>query len=277
MARHFCSVAFLLAALAGCRAMAPPDWTTIPLLHETSRLLTGAADARAWQRWGQANLQSGDVLFVRGESRIFLGLVNFSELSSQLADSPFSHVAIVARENEQLVVYDVVAEGTRRTEFADFVADRRLWTLAAKRLRPEYQAYVPSALAYCRQISREHQPFDEEFQLDNDRLYCTELIEKAFRQSGLALSEPVPIDQLPGYERVPAAIRKVVLAARSIEPDQAVFVPGNETIGLWSSPCLEPLLEVTDINSPPATEHRATGTRDGGRDSRAGSNGIRFE
>ena len=163
-------------------------------------------------------------------------------------------MALVSREDGQLVVYDVISEGPRRVTFAEFVRDRRLWSLGARRLRSEYRGYVPQAVTYCREVCERRQPFDDDFRLDNDRLYCTELVEMAFRESGLPLSEPVPIDQLPGFDRVPPAVRRVVLAAKSIEPGQAVFVPGNDAIGLWSSPCFQPLLDATDIDKPPTDE-----------------------
>jgi hypothetical protein len=215
--------------------------------------LATSGHAEAWQRWGEQNLESGDLLFVHGESRILLGLVDFSRLASDLADSPFSHVAIVSREDDQLWVYDIVAEGPRRIAFADFVVDRRLFLLAARRLRPEYREHVPLAIDFCRQAWQQRQPFDDDFRLNNDRWYCSELIETAFRQSGLPLSDPVPIEQLPGYPHVAPAVRHLILSARAIDPGEAVFLPGNDTIGIWASPWLQPLLEPTGIRTPPAS------------------------
>jgi hypothetical protein len=240
-----------LTCLVGCRTTAPSDWSTLARLTATIGLASAPVHVQAWQRWGDANLEDGDLLFVRGENRILLGLVDFSELASNLTDSPFSHVALVSREGGQLLVYDIVAEGPRRLAFADFVADRRLSLLAAKRLRPEYRQHAPQAIAFCRQVWQQQDPFDEDFRLDNGRWYCSELIETAYRNAGLALSEPVPIQQLPGYHRVSPAVRQLVLSAKPIKPTEAVFVPGNDTLGMWSSPSLQPLLDPTDIADPP--------------------------
>ena len=237
----------------GCRTVTAPDWKALAPLRAAVGLASTSARDEAWQRWGDENLESGDLLFVHGESRILLGLVDFSRLASELADSPFSHVAMVSREDDQLWVYDIVAEGPRRIAFADFVVDRRLSLLAAKRLRPEYRQHVPQAIDFCRQAWQQGQPFDDDFRLNNDRWYCSELIEMAFRQSGLPLSDPVPIEQLPGYARVAPAVRHLILSARSIDPAEAVFLPGNDAIGIWASPSLQPLLEPTDVQTPPAS------------------------
>jgi len=231
--------------------MAPPDWSALDRWNALVGLPSAPDHVTAWQRWGEAHLDDGDLLFVRGENRIFLGLVDFSKLTCDLTDSPFSHVALVSREDDQLLVYDIVAEGPRRIPFAEFVADRRLSLLAVKRLRPEHRHHAPRAIAFCRQAWQQQTPFDEDFRLDNDRWYCSELIESAYRHAGLPLSEPVPIQQLPGYRRVPPAVRQLVLSTKPIQPTEAVFIPGNDTLGMWSSPSLQPLLDPINIADPP--------------------------
>lgn len=247
------ALAAALATIAGCRAVAPSvrqhgafAWAAA----ERSR----AASREAWQRWGDAHLAEGDILFVQGESRILLGLVNFSKLASELSDSPFSHVALVAREDGLLVVYDTVAGGPRRTPLAELLASRELWIWGVKRLRPEYRDRIPDAVAYCRQAWLQQLPFDEDFRLDNEELYCAELVENAFRQNGLNLSEPVPIRLLPGYGRLSAPTRQMLLAATSIPAAQAVFIPGNDAIGLWASPCLQPLLDASELDALPGPD-----------------------
>ena len=215
--------------------------------------------AKRWEQWASSHLQDGDLLFVQGESRILLGLVDFSKLCTELADSQFSHIALVAREQGQWVVYDTVLTGPRRTPFGQFMADRRVWKVAVKRLRPEYRARVPQAIAYCRQVVETGIAFDDDFRLNNDRLYCSELIEVAFRHGGIALSEPIAINRLPGFDRVAKTTLRVVEAATSIEPEQKVIVPGNDRFGIWACPYLELVLPITDASSPP----ESSGSRPG--------------
>jgi hypothetical protein len=225
-----------------------------------AHLLWGSSSAQreaAWDRWGAEHLESGDIVFVLGESRILLGLVNFSKLSTQIADSPFSHVGLVSREQDQVVVYDIVSEGARRLPLSKFMSDGRIWSVAIKRLRPEFQGYIPAAIEYCRQVIAKKEKFDTDFRLDNDRVYCSEMLELAFRQAGLPLSEPVPMDQLPHFDLLREPTKQLVRAATHIEFDHPVYLPGNDRYGIWSCPYLELVLPPQDAAWPPGADPKA--------------------
>jgi hypothetical protein len=235
---------------AGCRAAFHSPVDLHPALGDA--VLLGAGGTRGdWERWGQAHLQDGDVLFVLGRHRILLGLVDFSQVSREVAGSRFSHVALVSCEDGPPLVYDTVQGGPRRIPFARFMRDRRVEQVAVKRLRGEYQSHVPQAVAYCRDVYRRRVPFDEQLRLDNDGLYCSELVELAYRAAGLPLSEPVRIDRLPHFDQLSPATVRVIETATGLRPDQAVYVPGNEELGIWSNPRLELVLDATHADSPP--------------------------
>lgn len=242
-------LASVLLLLAGCHGTS--QFVRAPFPDMNQRFFWGEKQG-LWRDWAHENLQSGDLLFVLGESRILMGLVNFSKVCTDLADSDFSHVALVSREGGKVVVYDTILGGPRRTPFDQFVNDRRVWRIAVKRLQPEHQRFVPSAIAYCRQAYDSQIGFDEDFQLNNDRLYCTELVELAFRHAGLPLSEPIRIDRLPGYEHVSDTTKRLVQTATSIKVDQRILLPGNDTIGVWANPHLGLVLDVADVSSPPS-------------------------
>ena len=140
----------------------------------------------AWKHWAAAHLCSGDLVFVRGESRILFGLVNFSQLCTDVADSRFSHVGLVSREQDGVFVYDVVVGGPRRVRFDEFATDRQISLFAVKRLKPEYRVYIPAAIEYCRQVSTSNGRFDTELKLNNEHFYCSELIELSLSSCGFA-------------------------------------------------------------------------------------------
>ena len=99
-------------------------------------------------------------------------------------------------------------------------------------------------IEYCRKIFEQQVPFDYEFRMDDDALYCLELTEKAFRSQGLALSEPVRIgdwENLTSYPLTALAIPLVsrLMLERPITLEQPVYLPGNERHGVWASPLLE--------------------------------------
>ncbi|NLF69148.1 MAG: hypothetical protein GX575_08830 [Candidatus Anammoximicrobium sp.] len=244
-----CSL-LLLAALAGCRSAplaAGPHLDPLSLLPWAHR-----AEEVAWENWAARHLESGDLLFVRGDSRILFGLVNFSQLCTDLADSRFSHVGLASQESDGLFVYDVVVGGPRRVPFGKFATDRNISLLAVKRLQPQYRGCVPAAIEYCRQISVHSGKFDTELRLDNDHYYCSEMIELAFRHAGLPLSQPIRIDQLPRIDRLPAPTKILIDTLTTIEMQQEIFVPGNDRIGIWSCPCLDLVIDATPTARPPS-------------------------
>ncbi len=241
-----------LLVAAGCQSAPTPLDVASRVIRPVAFFQDAKQDRRrAWDAWGRQHLQSGDLVFVMGESRILLGLLNFSKFSAEIAESPFSHVGVVAVEEEGPVVYDIISEGALRRPFADYVTDRRVWSFAVRRLHPARQASIPAALAFCRRVYEEQGEFDNAFRSDNDRYYCAELVEMAFREAGQPLSEPIRLNALPGYEKLSPATIALVQATTSITPDQEVFLPGNERYGIWSCPWLDTVLDKTDAESLP--------------------------
>lgn len=236
---------------SGCRTgelrpknLLPATWTSVQK--------TNAQRQVSWNQWGKQNLQHGDLLFVMGESRILMGLLNVSKFSADIASSDYSHVGIVAIEEGEPVVYDIVTAGARRIPFDQYATHSDAWSLAVKRLRPEYSSSLAPAVEFCSQVYQRGDNFDSKFRLDNENYYCVELIEAAFRQNGVALSEPVAINRLPNFEKLSTMTVQVVKAATSLSEDQQILWPGNDDFGLWSSPILDLVLPNTNKASPPA-------------------------
>ena len=99
-------------------------------------------------------------------------------------------------------------------------------------------------------------PFDRGFKLDDARLYCVELVEKAFRSTGLPLSDPVRIGDWKNLGQFPLTTLSFLTLSASVldEPitlDQPVYVPGDDREGLWGSRWLE---TVTETEPTPAQD-----------------------
>lgn len=239
----------LLAALAGCRSTPLTTGSQSDLLARLP--WSNRAEEIAWDHWSATHLRSGDIVFVRGDSRILFGLVNFSQLCTDVADSRFSHVGLVSREQDGVFVYDVVVGGPRHVSFGKFATDHQISLIAVKRLKPEYRNYAPAAIEYCRSVAGASGKFDAEFKLDNENFYCSELIELAFRHAGLALSQPVRIDRLPRIDALPTTTRTIIDTMTNIRMDQEIFLPGNEQIGIWACPYLDLVLDGTTTELQP--------------------------
>jgi hypothetical protein len=205
-------------------------------------------DMVAWERWGRHYLRDGDILFRMGDARAALGLFPFSKISAGIAASRFSHSGIVAMEGGEPVVYDTTTTGPQRQPFSVWLLDTR-GCFGIKRPRPEYQTLAPKAVAFCRAVYHAQTPFDFDMQMGDERLYCIELTERAYREAGLPLSHPIRLDHLPRYDEHPWSVRLMKLFTQMV-PHQLAYVIGNDTIGIWSSPSLELVYEAPDARSP---------------------------
>ena len=207
--------------------------------------------ADEWTAFAKANIQTGDILFRRGRSCTLLGNLTSIVLAAA-NDGRFSHDGLAKWEGDQLWVYDVESEGVRKVPFILWMLDVEGNEFAIKRLLPEYRDRIPQALAFCEDAYQRHVGFDFSLSPDDERFYCSEMVEKSFRSAGIHLSEPVPINRLPGYRRtcifVPAL--EVYMGINVHNP---IFALGNEHYGTFASPFLQTVYE------GPTNEHPKRG------------------
>lgn len=140
--------------------------------------------------WNRAALEEGDLLFRRGRdlaSRVVLAAD---------PESRFSHVGIVARLGSRLlVVHTMPREGesggmARAVPPEEFLAPEAAADAALYRLREPRGERPRAAAAIALELARRRIPFDEAFSLATpDKLYCTELVWRAYRGAGVDLVE----------------------------------------------------------------------------------------
>lgn len=233
--------------------LVPPGWQGNPwgpAANEARR--TGelppppmTSEMANWDRWGRQHLRTGDIVFRQGDAHVLFGYFPFSRFIANVNNSDYSHTAVVVVEDGAPFVYDTTKQGVRRQPFA-------VWTLdifgafGVKRLRPELRDRIPQVVAWVHQVYRDQVPFDFNLRLDDDALYCVELTEKAFRAAGVTLSEPIMLGDMERAAEFPLCIFGLSYASRlaldrPLDLQQAVFFPGNERHGIWSSPDLEVL------------------------------------
>jgi hypothetical protein len=140
------------------------------------------------------------------------------------------------------MVFDTTGSGVACQSFCVLVLDN-VGNFGVKRLRPEDRQVIPKMLAYCHKVFQAQPPFDHELGLDDSRLYCVELTEKAFRFAGLPLSDPVQLGDMERAPMIPLCMLALALASRYVlehplTTETKVHFPGNERHGIWSSPHL---------------------------------------
>ncbi|MEO7412941.1 MAG: YiiX/YebB-like N1pC/P60 family cysteine hydrolase, partial [Opitutaceae bacterium] len=119
-------------------------------------------------------LQEGDILF---QSLPHNSLVDTIEGSTH---SPFSHCGILHRKANGWVVIEAIGP-VKETPLTRWTAQGRSRRYSVYRLRENYRSRIPAMISAAQ--SYEGRPYDMRYELDDEKIYCSELIYKAFQQA----------------------------------------------------------------------------------------------
>ncbi len=214
---------------------------------------------KQWDQWARKVLRTGDILFRRGDARIMGGTFPFSRFLANVTGSQFSHIGTVVIEDGEPVVYDTTKSSVRRQPLKIWILDNA-GPFGVKRLKAAYRDRIPKVVEYLYAMYAKQVPFDYELSTDDRELYCVEMAEKAFRHAGLTLSEPVLLADMENIQQFPLCVLGFT-SFTSLKLDQAVFFPGNDRHGIWSSSYLEtvymaPAPPPSQTTKPKPTEAR---------------------
>lgn len=97
----------------------------------------------------------------------------------------FSHVGVIDVEKDTAFVLEAIGPGVIKTPFIKFL-DRSRDTVGnpkvmVGRLKDESQTNIPEAIKYCKSLLGK--PYDDAFDISNQKYYCSELVYYAFRNS----------------------------------------------------------------------------------------------
>jgi len=188
-------------------------------------------------------LQPGDVIFREGDALVAGGKVNFSQLIAKISNSDFSHAVIVYKfVDSEAIVVDVSTLGLQRYYLIDWLIDGQR-NIVVKRLSPSYRSYLPAIIEELSNQIKIDPLYDESLGQRDDRTYCTGLVDHCFRKAGLPLAKPVAIRELPNFKAV-SIIASFASVFAGIDLDTKVVIAGNDEIGLFSSPCLETVIDL---------------------------------
>jgi hypothetical protein len=135
-------------------------------------LCVAALAGPSYWRYASYAPQEGDVIF---QSLPRGPLVNAIEGATK---SPWSHCGIVARDaSGNWIVYEAF-QGVETTPLREFIFRSRNGQFAIYRWKEQYQSQVPAILAAARDCLG--RPYDARYRLDDEAIYCSELIYKAF-------------------------------------------------------------------------------------------------
>lgn len=148
-----------------------------------------------WAYWTYSPLE-GDVIF---QALPHMDVVDAIEGATE---SDFSHCGIVAQLDGQWVVYEAIGK-VRTTPLYVYILRGRERGFAVYRWKETEQRRVPEILEQTRAML--HRPYDTRYKMDDERIYCSELIYKAYRAAtgGGEAGRLVRLGDLKwqGYER----------------------------------------------------------------------------
>ena len=120
---------------------------------------------------------------------------------------PLSHCGIVGKNNNgDLIIYEAL-HGVEMTPLKKFLLRGRQQGFAVYRLKESYRAQIPATLAAVQKYLG--RPYDIRYEMDDEKIYCSELIYKAFRDvTGEELGRLVRLGDLK-WQPYEATIRQL--------------------------------------------------------------------
>jgi hypothetical protein len=96
------------------------------------------------------------------------------------SESPFSHCGMVVKRGEEWKVIEAIGP-VKETRLAAWIAQGRGGAYAAYRLKAPLAGKVPAILAAA--VKYEGRPYDLRYDMDDAKIYCSELLWKAVRDA----------------------------------------------------------------------------------------------
>lgn len=191
-------------------------------------MVLGWAFGPAYVAYWRYAPQEGDILF---QSLPHSRLVNAIEGVSQ---SPYSHCGIVAKENGAWVVVEAYRK-VEVTPLREFVFRGRDQRFTAYRLKDANQKHIPETLANAKKFLG--RPYDVRYRMDDEAIYCSELIYKAYREaSGEELGKLVRLGDLPWkpfestiqhFEQGPVPLEREMITPRGMAEAEQLELVGR--------------------------------------------------
>lgn len=137
-----------------------------------------------------SDLKNGDLLFVTAKETGLSGAIN--NVTQKQKSISFDHIGILSKENNAFFVLHAAPKGgSQKQALKDFVKEQAHegQKVIVYRLKPEYQSAVPSAIDKARSMLGK--PYNFNYVLDENSYYCSDFIERAFRENHIFKLEPM--------------------------------------------------------------------------------------
>ena len=120
------------------------------------------------------NPQDGDIIFQS------LPRNKLTKTIEGTTHSPYSHCGVVLKKDNKWVVIEALVK-VKYTSLSKWIRQGRYGKFAVYRLKPGYKSVIPRFLEELKGFI--NLPYDFKYKMDDDEIYCSELIFKAFKKA----------------------------------------------------------------------------------------------
>lgn len=136
------------------------------------------------------DLKNGDLLFVTAKEAGLSGAIN--NVTQKQKNASFDHIGILKKEGKSFFVLHAAPKGgSQKQSLRDFMRDQSEdeQHIVVYRLKEEFQKAIPSALKKAESMLGK--PYNFNYILDDMSYYCSDFIERAFKDDHIFKLEPM--------------------------------------------------------------------------------------
>lgn len=137
-----------------------------------------------------SGLDNGDLLFVTAKETGLSGAIN--KVTQKQKNASFDHIGIVEKNREGIFVLHAAPKGgSQKQKVKEFMKNQsdEGQKVIIYRLKPQYQNAVPTAIRKAESMLGK--PYNFNYILDEHSYYCSDFIERAFREDHIFKLEPM--------------------------------------------------------------------------------------
>lgn len=130
------------------------------------------------------NIKNGDLIFVGAQTEELSGAINrVTKLSDE---TNFDHVGLIEKTSDSIfVLHAAPMGGSQREEIHHFYTSQteKNNKIVIYRLKDDYQKTIPNAISKAKTMLGK--PYNWLYILNDDELYCSDFVERAFRNDNV--------------------------------------------------------------------------------------------
>jgi uncharacterized protein YycO len=138
----------------------------------------------------KADLKNGDLLFVTAKETGLSGAIN--NVTQKQKNASFDHIGILEKQGQSFFVLHAAPKGgSQKQSLQEFLKDQANdgQKVVIYRIKPEFQNAIPKAIEKANAMIGK--PYNFNYILDENSYYCSDFIERSFRDDRIFKLEPM--------------------------------------------------------------------------------------